>query len=408
MKILNISSGDEMGARFNGFDIHDALLDRGHQSWLGSFWNQTSSYDWSFNLFPGKTRRLQAEAVRGLEVATGHQSKLQWWSKHLLDLEQFKDSDVVHLQIIHDHLLRLETVSKIIEAKPTVWTWHDLWPVTGHCIQPVECDRWNKGCGSCPDLLAPLPVFVDRTSAEYKRKVNFLSTLNIDVHVTTKWMEEKIRPHIAGTPIKVTVFPFGVDTDVFKPQNKSEIRRKLGIGENTFCVFARATEDPLKGFKELAQALDKLSSKHDLVLLTVQAIGLTEKLTENLKVIELPWTNDPLRLVNLYTACDVFAMPSRGESFGMMALEAMSCGRAVVCVGDTATAEIVNNPALEVSSSNLTHDLEKKIEQLIYDPDLTKKSGDMGRMDALVKYNMDTYLENLTALYKKAVERHSD
>jgi glycosyltransferase involved in cell wall biosynthesis len=51
-------------------------------------------------------------------------------------------------------------------------------------------------------------------------------------------------------------------------------------------------------------------------------------------------------LLQLYNACDVFVFPSYYEGFGMPALEAMACGRAVVCSSTSALPEVVDGAAL--------------------------------------------------------------
>jgi glycosyltransferase involved in cell wall biosynthesis len=51
-------------------------------------------------------------------------------------------------------------------------------------------------------------------------------------------------------------------------------------------------------------------------------------------------------LLNLYNACDLFVFPSFYEGFGLPALEAMACGRAVVCSGVTALPEVVDGAAI--------------------------------------------------------------
>ena len=51
-------------------------------------------------------------------------------------------------------------------------------------------------------------------------------------------------------------------------------------------------------------------------------------------------------LLQLYNACDVFVFPSFYEGFGLPALEAMACGRAVVCSDASALPEVVDGAAI--------------------------------------------------------------
>ena len=51
----------------------------------------------------------------------------------------------------------------------------------------------------------------------------------------------------------------------------------------------------------------------------------------------------------LYQSCDVFLMPSTGESFGMMAIEAMASAKPVICLADTAVEEVSRAPELGIA-----------------------------------------------------------
>jgi glycosyltransferase involved in cell wall biosynthesis len=57
------------------------------------------------------------------------------------------------------------------------------------------------------------------------------------------------------------------------------------------------------------------------------------------------FVSDP-ELLNLYNACDTFIFPSYYEGFGLPVLEAMVCGRAVLCANTTSLPEVVDGAAI--------------------------------------------------------------
>lgn len=377
----------------------------GIESSLGSFWNVTSDEEWVFNAFPGRFKRLSAELVRAGEIVSGHQNRFQFWSSSILNHAKFLEADLVHLQVVHDHFLSLETVGRISRAKPTVWTWHDLWPVTGHCIFPESCPRLALGCGNCPDLAAPLPVFRDRTAAEFRRKHTFLQSISTDIHVTTDWMVDRVSPHLKGSAIRLHKLPFGVDHRLFQSHDRQVARKALGISDESFVIFTRSTEDPRKGFLPLLKVLDELSQENDITLVSVQTLGLAEKYTKHLKVIEFGWTNNAAEIVSLLSASDLFAMPSTGESFGMMALEAMSCARPVITVSGTATAEIVDQEALEVRPYKVQEDLHSVVTWAMQNREKLSELGEIARERALTSFSYSSYITGLSNLYAEVASR---
>ena len=407
MKIFNVSSGDEMGGRWNGFDAIEPLKTLGVSSKIGAFWNQTSEISESVNLFPGPGRRAIAELVRGYEVVTGRQSTYQFWSRKIFELPEFKEADLIHLQVVNDHLLTVESIVEISKSKPTVWTWHDLWPLTGHCIFPGTCQRWAKGCGDCPSLDSPLEVLWDRTKLERQRKRDAFSSTQLNVHVTTDWMRKKVGDKISGWNTKMFQFPFGIDTKKFHPGDKTIARNFFGIDPQAFVVAARATDDGRKGFIELVKGLEKVvDSGRAVLLLTLQQQGLVSKISERVRSIELPWTNDRSNLAMFYRAADVFAMPSSSETFGMMTLEAMACGVPVITVEGTASSEVASCVDLEVQTENLVENLANKISFCFDNPESIVRSAKEARARAESVFSLEAYLSNLTGMYEEVIDEH--
>jgi len=239
LKVFNVSSSDEVGGRWNGHDIIEPLKGLGIDAKIGSFWSKTSKSEKSIELFPGRKTRLLAEATMALESLTGRQSTYQSWSSKIFELPEFQEADVVHLQVIHDHMMTVENMAKVFKVKPAVWTWHDLWPLTGHCTLPLNCARWDLGCGSCPSLDSSLPVYWDRTDKERSRKELLFSKTPMNIHITTDWMKGQIEKKVSNWNARVFQFPFGIDTEVFRPKLELDARHILGIAKDVFVVGAR-------------------------------------------------------------------------------------------------------------------------------------------------------------------------
>lgn len=402
MKVFNISSSDEVGGRWNGHDIIEPLREFGIDSKIGSFWSKTSRSENSIELFPGRKTRLLAEATMAIESLTGRQSTYQSWSGGIFDLPEFKEADVVHLQVIHDYLMTVENMAKVFTVKPAVWTWHDLWPLTGHCTLPLNCPRWDKGCGSCPSLHSSLPVYWDRTDKEKFRKETLFSKTPMNIHITTDWMRSQIESKVANWNATVFQFPFGIDTSVFRPKSEIDARSILGIDKDTFVVAARATDDERKGFREIVQAIEQVQKTgRKVLLLSLQQQGLVSKYSKEVESIELPWTNELNHLGVFYEAADLFAMPSSIESFGMMSLEAMASGVPVVTVSQTASSEVARCPELEVEIGDLVEGLAQKITWAIDNKPKLQELGSQSRLRAEEHFSLKKYLQNLKGMYEE-------
>lgn len=139
------------------------------------------------------------------------------------------------------------------------------------------------------------------------------------------------------TPIEV--IPPGVNTDLFQPTDTRIARKKLNLPDKRIVLYVGRIE-PLKGLDILLKAIALLKTGADTHLLIVG--GSPEKdaelerlntLADNLNISDIVAFNgsvDQEQLPDYYNAADVFVLPSWYESFGLAALEAMSCGTPVV------------------------------------------------------------------------------
>ncbi len=141
-------------------------------------------------------------------------------------------------------------------------------------------------------------------------------------------------------PSRVEVLPPGVDHATFAPGARPGARAALGLGGGPVLLFAGRIQ-PLKGVDVAVGALARLG-RPDARLLIVGGASGPEGAAELARVRRLIATEglgdrvdfvapQPHHVLSTYyRAADVVLVPSRSESFGLVALEAAACGTPVV------------------------------------------------------------------------------
>ena len=80
--------------------------------------------------------------------------------------------DLFHLHNLHGNYFNLKLLPTFCNKRPVNLTLHDEWMYTGHCGYSSNCNRWQTGCGECPDLEAYPAIRVDNTRHNLKVKKN--------------------------------------------------------------------------------------------------------------------------------------------------------------------------------------------------------------------------------------------
>ncbi len=151
---------------------------------------------------------------------------------------------------------------------------------------------------------------------------------------------DQLRTLYGARPDRIQLVPPGVDHAFFSPGDRAGARRALGIGEHPVLLFAGRIQ-PLKGLGIAVGALAALR-RPDAELVVVGGPSGPEgevELELSLELAERLGVRHQIRLVppqphhllsTYYRAADVVLVPSRSESFGLVALEAGACGVPVV------------------------------------------------------------------------------
>jgi len=319
--------GAEVVVRLN----HRALNHLGHRSQL--IVGRKKSEDVDIELLkyrrgvPGSRRVAKAiESLVGLQYTYSP-------SFRSLSSEFKLKPDVVHLHALHGAggWADLWGFSTLKRKFPTVCSLQDLWWLTGHCAYGMECERWQTGCGKCPDLKRYPAVARDATRLNWHRKKRVLSGSDIQFIAPSEWVKAQCAksPVIGKNPVHVVPNP--IDTAVFRPGDKSAAREKFGIpaGASVVLVAANHLDSHFKGAGDAIYVLNKLDCKNAFALIVGRGSEQVAKCI-SLRSNSLGYIDDGMVMAECYQAADVFVVPSRVETFGLVAAEAVACGAVVV------------------------------------------------------------------------------
>ena len=190
-------------------------------------------------------------------------------------------------------------------------------------------------------------------------------------------------------PTRIDVVPPGVDHAFFSPGAREGARAALGLGDEPVLLFVGRIQ-PLKGADVAVKALADLKRPDARLLIVGGASGLDGEVEVH-RVMELVSTlgleeqvsfvaPQPHHLLSTYyRAADVCLVPSRSESFGLVALESSACGTPVVAadVGGLRTLVHHGQTGFRVSGRNPA-DYAAAARKILDDPKLATELGTNG------------------------------
>lgn len=401
MKILYVNDNDLAGRRFNGHDLQIMLNGKKGYSAKQYVVSKAGDDKNTIPLIKTNGGYFIREKCMEFHKKISMQSVVYPFGEIIRESEEFKEADIVHYHLIFNYFMSLYSFKNLAKLKPTVWTLHDPWALTGHCVYPVDCKGWLSGCKGCPYLDRYAPLEEDNASSIWNIKKDVYKDLDIDIVVASQWMYDMVKKSPLTKHFeRVHLIPFGIDLDLFKrKENREEIRKRLGISKGNFVIMFRQAQD-WKGITEIKEMLKALNIEKPVTILTVGGTGMIDEFKDKYQVIEYEWVNDNNLMVELYSASDLFLMPSVAEAFGLMAIEAMACSLPVIVFEGTSLPSVTFSPKCGIALKR--GDIEsfvKTIERLILNPKECKERGELGRKLAEDNYDLERYNNDIINLY---------
>jgi len=139
---------------------------------------------------------------------------------------------------------------------------HDAWLLSGHCAHSFACQRWQTGCGACPDLNIPPAIQADGTAYNWSRKKSIYQRGRFHVATPCQWLMDKVqRSILAAGMVEARVIPYGVNLDIFRPGNPLTAREQLGLPAKASVIFFAANYVKTSYWKDFATMESKSASR---------------------------------------------------------------------------------------------------------------------------------------------------
>lgn len=247
-----------------------------------------------------------------------------------------KKADIINLHWV-SYFQSIESIYRLCSlGKPVVWTLHDQSAFTGGCHYSAGCHLYRQDCHPCPQLLNQ-NMQITREVLENKKK--FIDEQLVIV-TPSNWLAQGARESSLFKHLRIEVIRYGLETGVFKPHPKAEAKRDLNISKDSLVILfgAVTTGDTRKGFGPLKAALAEclfhagFAGKTKEGKITLVTFGHPQEELNHLDIPcrQLGRIQDDETLARVYSAADMFLLPSLEDNLPNTMLEALSCGTPVI------------------------------------------------------------------------------
>ena len=234
------------------------------------------------------------------------------------------------------------------------------------------------------------PVQYDRMAVDYQHTVSRSRAINTYKHLAnvktlreasfllpwSKWAGDSLIADYRVDARRVVVIPPGVNLEVWRP----------GTGENSGRprILFVGTDLYRKGGAMLIEAYKSLpAGSAELVLVTKSAVPEME----GVHVYRDLKPNSP-ELISLYQSCHLFVLPSKGEAFGIAAVEASAVGLPVIAssVGGLSEVVVENETGFLIQPGNVLN-LTSNLRLLVENASYRRQMGQAARVKAEKSFN---------------------
>jgi len=326
MKVLHINTHLRGGAAKACVRLHEGLLEIGVDSKVLVLENvktdvpEVYSYVNFYKNPIQKARKKLAARLAGRR----RRSKLMTYPKvsdgfyftdSPFDITQnplYQEADIIHLHWVNDFLDYPSFFTK--NKKPLVWTMHDMSPFSG---------------GNAFEKNFPFEAYEKLIRPQIELKKTWYKNQNMTIVTPSEWMSKKAAQSETLEGITIHPIPYCLNINKFKAVEKDEARTSLRLPyDSTIVLFvADSVSSERKGIDLFLEAMRTLYVNNLLLLVVGNSWEAPEKIPPH-RYFGTVQSEEKMSLI--YSAADVFVIPSREDNFPNTVLESLCCGTPVV------------------------------------------------------------------------------
>ena len=248
---------------------------------------------------------------------------------------KFYKPDIINIHWVNRSMISLSEINRFEEK--IVISLHDMWFLnsTEHYFERKK----------------RISNFLDRICWDEKK--NLINKKNVFFIAHNRWMLNKVislYPHLKSKIFLSKYYP--IDTNVFKPRNKFNLRKKynLPLDKKIILFSAQDVNDRRKGYHYFKKILTRLSNNDNFFFLSIGNINQHLNYFENYKHFKFLSNNETSEI---YSLSDIYLCTSIIDNLPLTILEALSSGNLVISFKNGGATELLKNLGLSFKVSDI-------------------------------------------------------
>jgi|GEM_PF-653478 len=399
-KIAMVSTTDNRGGAARvAWMLKNGLVDRG----FGTKMFVSEKFSGDADVYkisnPGldRTRELERRGLLYYDIKS---------TSLLAHNRDFTSCDVFHFHNLHGGYFNPFALPGLTRLKPSVWTLHDMQALTGHCAYAFDCDKWQTGCGNCPNLGTYPAVAIDQTARMWEDKRRIYAESNVEIIVPSQWLKDAVAKSILKDK-KVHLIYNGIDERIYRPYDKSAVRRQLKLPEDAIVigfVSHKGLLEQRKGSDFILEAYKYFIAKYpNLYFLCIG--GKSENAPKE-RLLQIPFVTDESILAQIYCAADVFMFPTLADNCPLIVLELMGCGVPIVSFEVGGVPELIEHGKTGfLAPYKNIGELIHLTEQLVLDEAGRRRFSQAASERLRERFTLDRMIDNHIRLYDSLTQK---